>query len=42
MVADIFHWEKRTDKQIDLIKLTFAFQNFGNAPKDIFCDRHMT
>jgi hypothetical protein len=31
MVAELFHPEKRTDRQTDMAKLIYAFLNFGTA-----------
>ena len=32
--AELFHPEGRTDAQTDMMKLTVAFRNFANAPKN--------
>jgi hypothetical protein len=32
--AELFHADRRTDVQTDTTKLTVAFRNFANAPKD--------
>ena len=37
--AEIFHADRRTDKQTDMTKLIFAFRNFANAPKFYHWDR---
>ena len=33
--AELFHEDKRTDKQTDMTKLIVAFRNFANAPKTL-------
>ena len=33
--AELFHADERTDRQIDMTKLTVAFRKFANAPKTI-------
>jgi hypothetical protein len=31
--AELFHADRRTDRQIGMVKLIVAFRNFANAPK---------
>jgi hypothetical protein len=33
MGAELFHANRRTDRQRDMTKLTVVFRNFANAPK---------
>jgi len=33
--AELFHADRRTDRQTDMTKLTVDFQNFTNAPKNV-------
>jgi hypothetical protein len=33
MGAELFHADKRTDRQTDITKLKITFLNFANAPK---------
>ena len=33
MGAELFHADRRTDKQTDMTKLIVAFRNFANTPK---------
>ena len=33
LVAELFHADRRTDRQTDMTKLTVAFHTFANAPK---------
>jgi hypothetical protein len=32
--AELFHMDGRTDRQTHMTKLTVAFRNFANAPKN--------
>ena len=32
--AELFHAGGQTDRETDMMKLTFAFRNFWNAPKN--------
>ena len=34
MGAELFHADRRTDRQADMAKLIVAFRNFANAPKN--------
>jgi hypothetical protein len=34
VVAELFHADGTTDRQTDMTKLTVAFRNFPNAPKN--------
>jgi hypothetical protein len=34
--AELFHVEGRTERQADMTKLTLAFRNFANEPKNVF------
>jgi hypothetical protein len=41
--AELLHVERQTDRQTDMMRLTVAFQNFRNAPKNQFtCTNHVT
>jgi hypothetical protein len=32
--ADLFHADRRSERQTDMTKLTVAFRNFANTPKN--------
>jgi hypothetical protein len=45
--AELFHDERRTDRQTDMMKLIVAFRNFANAPKNgyqhnLYCYYYIT
>jgi len=40
MGADLFHADGQVHRQTDKMKLTAAFRNFTNAPKNAVTEKH--